>query len=343
MYEIFFGLSAPPFQINPDPGFHFWTRSHMAADSFLAEKAARRQGVIVLSGEIGAGKTTLVAARLATLDPAVVAVGQIVSTQLDVKALLHAVVLAFGLPLRSGARAQILAAIEVFLLDLLPSGRHALLVIDEAQNLSPEALNAVFLLATYPPGHRPVLQFLLLGQPELRERIAENRAGAAPGAELAFFHLGPMEDYETRAYIEHRLSVVGWRHDPVFTPGGYARIFEATRGIPRRVNGLCNRLLLCAYLEGRHEIGVREVDASVAELRDELGEDALPPEVQDGPATPAQPRNRPLADPAQAQMITALTARLDRIERQAGVMLRLARAVPAAPAPPRPVRPRTPA
>jgi type II secretory pathway predicted ATPase ExeA len=329
MYETYFGLSARPFQLNPDPGFHFWSNSHLAADVFLAECAARRQGVTVLSGEIGAGKTTLVAARLAALDPNTVAVGQLVSSQLDVKGLLHATALAFELPLRSAARAQILAAIETFLLGLLPSGRCALLVVDEAQNLTAEALNAVFLLSTYPPGHRPVLQFLLLGQPELRDRIRENRAGEAPAGAVAEFHLGPLEEHETRAYIEHRLAHVGWKQDPRISPSAFARIFAATGGVPRRVNGVCNRLLLSAYLAREHDIDAPDVDEVVEELRNEIGDDVLPA-AADVPL--AAPRlDRPRADPAQAQLITALTARLDKLERQAGVMLKLARAMPAAP------------
>jgi type II secretory pathway predicted ATPase ExeA len=337
MYEAFFGLSARPFQLHPDPGFHFWSKSHTAANAFLGEAAALRQGVIVLSGEIGAGKTTLVAARLAQLDPQIVTVGQLLSTHLNVKALLHAIAIAFALPLESAARPKILAAIETFLVELLPSGRHALLVIDEAQNLSPEALNAVFLLSTYPPGHRPVLQFLLLGQPELRERVEQNRAAASAKSEYRSFHLGPMEMHETRAYIEHRLAYVGWRNDPVITARAFGRIHEATGGLPRQVNALCNRLLLDAYLAQAHEIGAKQVDAVTDELRDELGVDALPPVPPDALPASAQRPERPRGDLQQDQMVTAVTARLDRLEQQVGVMLRLARAVPAArPPAPRP-------
>jgi general secretion pathway protein A len=328
MYESYFGLSARPFQLNPDHRFYFWSKSHRAASAFLKSSMSRGQGVVVVTGEVGAGKTTLVNAQLVQLDPRLVSVAQLVSTQLDVKSLLHAIAIAYGLPLQSAVKAQILLAIETFLLDFLPSGRHALLVVDEAQNLTPEALNAIFLLSTYPMGHRPVLQFLLLGQPELRDRIQENLARSAKQEPIASFHLGPMEEHETRAYIEHRLAHVGWKHDPHFTPKAFAGIHSATDGIPRRVNGICNRLLLAAYLGQRHEIGIKEVDEIVIELRNEIGEDVLPARVDDAGEAAMSLSDRRHADRIRAQMVSAITARLDRLERNVGTMLQMVQALP---------------
>jgi len=327
MYEAFFGLSASPFRLSPDPHFFFWSKGHGEAHAFLEARAAVGEGVIVLSGEVGAGKTTLVRARVAELDPDAVVVAQIVSAQLDVKSLLHSIALAFGLPVRSALKAHVLQVIEEFLLGLLPTGRHALLVIDEAQNLTAEALDAVFLLSTYPPGHRPVLQFFLLGQPELRERILENPGRMSGGRDIALFHLGSMAAPETRAYIEHRLARVGWQHDPVFSMPAFARIHACTQGIPRRVNAVCNRLLLGAYLAQAHEIGEREVDEVVAELHAELGGDALPADEHGAPLFADTATDRQRTDRGRKFMVSSLSARLDRLERQATHMLLLVRAL----------------
>jgi type II secretory pathway predicted ATPase ExeA len=327
MYESFFGLSASPFQLNPDPRFLYWSKGHESAHAFLEESAFRGESVIVITGEVGAGKTTLVAARMAELDPQVVVVAQLVSTQLDVKNLLHAIAIAFGLPLPSAAKAQILKAIETFLLELLPLGKHALLVVDEAQNLPPEALDAIFLLSTYPPGRRPLLQFLLLGQPELRERILENPARLSGEKAIASFHLGPMEEAETRAYIEHRLAHVGWKHDPVFAIEAFAGIFSAANGIPRRVNAICNRLLLGAYLAQNHWIGPGDVEDTVAELRNELGPEALPSADPAGEFVAAPAFHAAGSNGMRNSMVSSISARLDRLERNVARMLAGVRAL----------------
>jgi len=328
MYEAFFDLSASPFQPSPDPHFFYWSKGHGEAHAFLDEQAAVGAGVMVLTGEVGAGKTTLARARVAEIDPNAVAVAWIASAQLDVTSLLHAIALAFGLPVRSELKSHILQAIEDFLLDLLSSGRHALLVIDEAQDLTTEALEAVCLLSTYPPGHRSVLQFLLLGQPEMRKHILELPADAGGGRPITTYHLGPMEAPETRAYIEHRLAHVGWQHDPVVTMPAFARIHAITEGIPRRVNSVCNRLLLGAYLARAHEIGGREVDEVAAELRAELGADALPVAEEAVPLNADETNVRRRTDRDRTFMVSSLSARLEGLERDVAHMMLLVRALP---------------
>jgi general secretion pathway protein A len=327
MYETFFGLSGNPFQLNPDPSFLFESKGHKRAHAYLQYGVYQSEGFIVVTGEIGAGKTTLVRALLRELDPAKVVAAQLVSTQLDADDLLRSVAIAFGLPARSTGKAELLGEIEAFLLGLVPLRKRALLVVDEAQNLTPKAMEELRMLSNFQLGEQALLQSFLVGQPELRDMMRGPSMQQLRQRIIASYHLGPMEEAETRAYIRHRLGHVGWKDDPQIHEKAFGPIFAATGGIPRRINSLCNRLLLGAFLGGKHDIAPEDVEEAVSEMRDELGGDALP-----APAAPAS-ANAPAngqhgLGPGRAFAISAISARLDRLERNVATLLDLVRSIP---------------
>ncbi len=340
MYEQFFGLTAPPFQINPDPSFYFESKGHGSAHQYLRFGAFQGEGFIVVTGDIGAGKTTLLRALLAELDPAKVVAAQIVSTQLEAGELLSAVALAFGIPCDGMSKAKLLVTLEAYLASLATSNRSALLIIDEAQNLGPAAIEELRMLSNFQFGNRALLQSFLVGQPELRDILRLPQMEQLRQRVIASCHLGPMDEAETRAYIEHRLRHVGWDKRPAFADHAFVAIYHWSGGVPRRINMLCSRLLLSTFLDNQETIDAARVDRVAAELRAELsGTDPAAPHraTSDKPASaahatftepaqvaavatrgksrpsvarPAQPQGRPTSN-ALRGISTASTADLD--------------------------------
>jgi putative secretion ATPase (PEP-CTERM system associated) len=279
MYEQFYGLSGPPFQIHPDPGFYFESKGHATAYQYLRFGAFQGEGFIVVTGEIGAGKTTLLRALLAELDPAKIVAAQIVSTQLEADDLLSAVGLAFGINVEGLSKARVLVTLEAYLATLATSNRRALLIVDEAQNLSPGAIEELRMLSNFQFGSKALLQSFLVGQPELRDLIRLPQMEQLRQRVLASCHLGPMEPQETRAYVEHRLRHVGWSGRPAFENDTFAAIHDVTRGVPRRINALCSRLLLSAFLESSESIDLERVRRVECEMREEISGERAKPEV----------------------------------------------------------------
>jgi putative secretion ATPase (PEP-CTERM system associated) len=289
MYEAFYGLRGKPFQLNPDPAFFFGSRGHKRAFAYLQYGVHQSEGFIVITGEVGAGKTTIVRNLFEHLDRERLVAGQIVSTQLDADDMLRAVAAAFGLPIRAVDKATILASLEAFLCKLAVERKRALLVVDEAQNLSPRAIEELRMLSNFQLGQQALLQSFLVGQPELREMMQGREMLQLRQRVIASYHLGPLDNKETQAYVEHRLKHVGWKGDPSFDPAAFDLIHAATGGIPRRINTLCNRVLLAGFIAEKHALDATDVQAIVSEIHDELGPDPL--------NTPAVAALRPASHP----------------------------------------------
>ena len=296
MYEQFYGLSAPPFQINPDPSFYFESKGHGSAHQYLRFGAFQGEGFLVVTGEIGAGKTTLLRALLAELDPAQVVAAQIVSTQLEADELLSAVALAFGIPCEGMSKAKLLVTLEAYLASLATVNRRALLIIDEAQNLGPAAIEELRMLSNFQFGNRALLQSFLVGQPELRDILRLPQMEQLRQRVIASCHLGPMDGIETRGYVEHRLRHVGWTGHPQFDDAAFDAIFHWTGGVPRRINMLCSRMLLSAFLDQAQGIDAKRVDRVGAEISAELNS-GVPAAQSD---TPTRPKRETMTDPAPA-------------------------------------------
>ena len=218
MYESFFGLTGKPFQLNPDPSFYFGSRGHKRAFAYLEYGLYQSEGFIVITGEIGAGKTTIVRSLLEQLDREKVVAVQLVSTQLDADDMLRAVGAAFGIPVKSVDKAMLLASLEAFLCQLAVGKKRALLIVDEAQNLTPRAVEELRMLSNFQLGDQALLQSFLVGQPELRSMMHGEQMQQLRQRVIASYHLGPLDKEETRGYIEHRLKHVDWKDDPHFDP-----------------------------------------------------------------------------------------------------------------------------
>lgn len=269
MYESFFGLSGKPFQLNPDPSFFFASRGHKRALAYLEYGLHQNEGFIVITGEVGAGKTTLVKSLLQRLDPDKVVAAQLVSTHLDAEDMLRMVSAAFGIPSKPMDKAEVLLGLEMFLVSLTAVGKRALLIVDEAQNLTPRAVEELRMLSNFQLGEHALLQSFLVGQPELRVLMQSAHMRQLRQRVIASYHLGPMDGDETTAYIEHRLTHVGWQGNPSLDESAYRAVFQFTGGIPRRINTFCDRLLLAAYLGGLTRLSAAEVDDVVAEICEE--------------------------------------------------------------------------
>jgi putative secretion ATPase (PEP-CTERM system associated) len=315
MYETFYGLTGKPFQLNPDPAFYFGSRGHKRAFAYLQYGVHQSEGFIVITGEIGAGKTTLVRNLFEQLDRDRLVAAQLVSTQLDADDMLRSVAVAFGLPARAVDKASLLASLEAFLCQLAVAQKRALLVVDEAQNLTPRAIEELRMLSNFQLSDQALLQSFLIGQPELRTMMQGAQMQQLRQRVIASYHLGPLDKGETQAYVEHRLRHVGWKGDPRFEPTAFDLIHSASAGLPRRINTLCNRLLLAGFLGEKHAFGTADVETIAREIHDELG-----PEVKLTPVLLAEaPESAPAAHAAGGNA----SAVLDELRRINGRITRL--------------------
>jgi putative secretion ATPase (PEP-CTERM system associated) len=270
MFDDFYGLAARPFQLTPDPAFYFESLTHRKALSYLGYGLAQGEGFVVITGEVGAGKSTLVAHLMATIDPERLTAAQVVTSALDGEEIVHVVAHAFGLEVAGHDKATALGMIEQFLQDEARAGRRCLLIVDESQNLEVAAIEELRMLSNFQLGAHPLLQTLLLGQPEFRGLLLES-----PELEqlrqrvIATHHLEAMQPDEVQPYVEHRMTRAGWQGNPSFDAHLFGEIHAATGGIPRRINQVVNRLLLLGAVEQRDRID----GAMLAHVLAELNED----------------------------------------------------------------------
>ena len=269
MYEAFYGLSSKPFQLNPDPSFYFGSKQHRRAKAYLEYGLLRNEGFIVITGEIGAGKTTIVRGLLESMDGGAVTAANLVSTQLDAEDTLRMVGAAFGVRVKDVSKADLLMALEAFLVTQVSEGKRSLLIVDEAQNLTPRAVEELRMLSNFQFGKQALLQTFLVGQPEFREILQHPNMQQLRQRVTATCHIGPLDAEETRGYIEHRLKCAGGTGRPGFDPAAFETIFKATGGIPRRINSVCDRLLLLGFLGTKENFSVEDVNEVVNEMRDE--------------------------------------------------------------------------
>ena len=310
MYETFYGLHAKPFQLRPDPNFFFGSKGHKRAMSYLEYGLSQGEGFIVITGEVGAGKTTLVRNLFRKLETNRIIAAQIVNTHLNSDDTLRSVVAAFGLPFDDPSKTGLLARLEQFLRYSDKQGKRVLLVVDEAQNLTPQTVEELRMLSNFQTNEKSLLQTFLLGQPEFRRTLHSEGMQQLRQRVIATYHLGPMDAAETQLYIEHRLQTAGWKGDPVITPEAYAAIFEYSGGIPRKINTLCDRLFLKGYLEELHQFGDVEVREVIKDIQEEFT--APPPEAGAMPSYSGIPNG--FTDTA-AESLEHLDERLSKIER----------------------------
>ena len=268
-YEGFYRLREKPFSITPDARFYFSGNDHKRALNYLRYGLLQREGFILLTGTPGSGKTTLVYTLLNELARASTLItAHMVATQATETDLLAMVLSAFGLSPEGSSQAVLLHRLEQFLRS--HAEQRVLLIVDEAQRLSPEAAEALRLLTNFQANHHGLLQCFLVGQEEVRQTLGTKRMDALRQRIIAACHLQPFDLGETRQYIEHRLHIAGWRNDPEFTLAAYELIQQHTDGIPRQINKLCNRILLESFLQEAHTITAELVNTVLQELQGEF-------------------------------------------------------------------------
>ena len=267
MYDQFYGLSGRPFQLTPDPQYYFESGTHRKALSYLGYGLAQGEGFIVITGEVGSGKSTLVGHLMQTIDRARLTAATIVTSQLDAVDLVQMVAESYGIDTRGLDKASALKAIENFLHAEARAGRRCLLVVDEAQNLAIDALEELRMLSNFQLGSMPLLQIFLLGQPEFRDLVK-----TAPELEqlrqrvIATHHLEAMDADEVQPYVQHRLRKAGWTGRPQLSDDAYAALYDETTGIPRKLNALMNRCLLMGAVEQIDMIDGPLVGAVIADM-----------------------------------------------------------------------------
>jgi putative secretion ATPase (PEP-CTERM system associated) len=271
MYEAFYGLTSKPFQLNPDPAFYYASKQHRRAKAYLEYGVQRNEGFIVITGEVGAGKTTIVRGLLESLDPGKVVAANLVSTQLDAEDTLRMVGAAFGVQVKESSKSVLLMSLEAFLVTQATQGKRCLLIVDEAQNLSQRAVEELRMLSNFQFGKQALLQTFLVGQPEFREILQSHNMQQLRQRVTATCHIGPLDREETRGYIEHRLKCSGARGRPTFEPEACDAIFAASGGIPRRINTVCDRLLLLGFLGEKSNFTAEDANEVITEIREEAG------------------------------------------------------------------------
>ncbi|MDR1708553.1 MAG: XrtA-associated ATPase [Candidatus Accumulibacter sp.] len=282
MYESYFGLKSKPFQLNPDPNFYFGSKQHRRATAYLEYGLHQNEGFIVVTGEVGAGKTTVVRGLLGKLDSSKVVAAQLVSTQLDAEDTLRMVAAAFGVRTKNLGKSDVLLALEAFFVDVASHGKRCLLIVDEAQNLTPQAVEELRMLSNFQFETQGLLQSFLIGQPEFRSILQSPHMQQLRQRVIAACHIGPMDAEETRAYIEHRLRCAGYEGRPLFNEEAYAALFKATNGVPRRINSLCDRVLLAGFLGGKSRFKAADVEETARDLNEETLAPGIAPQDPPG-------------------------------------------------------------
>ena len=270
MYEEFYNLTGNPFKLNTDPNFFFNSNTHKRALAYLRYGIKQEEGFIVITGDVGTGKSTLVSRLFQSLDTSNMVVAKIVNTQLGEEDLLRMVAAEFGVEFKNMSKAELLKGLEDFFVATSESGKRLLLVIDEAQNLAPKAIEELRMLSNITHNGHQLLQSFLLGQKEFRSTMRMQGFEQLRQRVTASYHLRPLDANETKDYVLHRLKVVGWQDNPTFDDELFDEIHKFTKGIPRKTNLLCDRIMLFAGLEQLNHITYEIFQSVMSDVEEEF-------------------------------------------------------------------------
>jgi len=271
MYQEYYNLTGKPFQLIPDVNCLFTSRGHLQALSYFNYGLEQGEGFVTVTGEIGAGKTTLIQALLANLEGKNVVVRTMVAANLDSIGVLEMIASVFDLPHEDSSKVVLLKTIEAHFLEYREQGQNILLVVDEAQTLNADALEELRILSNLEKNGRAVMQVFLVGQAELRTTILSKEFEHLRQRIIASYHLDALTEAETKEYIEFRLNSVGWDNNPSLSKEVFNELYRWSLGIPRRINLLCDRLFVYGYLEEKAKLTKRDIMAVVSDMNKELG------------------------------------------------------------------------
>jgi general secretion pathway protein A len=270
MYCSYFGFQEKPFTITPNPQFIFLSKNHKEAFAHLLYGIDNHAGFIELTGEVGTGKTTVLRTMLNQLDSDSYRTALIFNPSLSALELLQNINHEYGIPSDDTVNSRLLDSLNQFLLRENAAGRTVVLVIDEAQNLEPQVLEQIRLISNLETERDKLIQIVLVGQPELREKLRRSELRQLSQRIMVRYHLCPMDYDDTVEYIEHRLEVAGGRRLDIFTPGALKQVFRYSGGLPRLINVVCDRVLLVAYTKGTREITARMMAEAIADVKKEV-------------------------------------------------------------------------
>jgi general secretion pathway protein A len=266
MYLELFKLNELPFRLSPDPQFLYLSKQHARAKAYMESTIWFTDGFVVITGEIGAGKTTLIETFLHEMQTDAV-VAQINQTQLSPTAFLQTVLVQFGFSPFNMKKPEVLATLNQFLVEQHISGRKVLLIVDEAQNLSHKVLEEVRMLSGIETTKEKALRIILAGQPELNEKLNTPELVQLTQRVRLRFHLTALSKAETAAYIDHRLEVAGSQGRRIFADDTYAVIYQYTGGVPRLINTLCDTSMMASFGKNQDTVTHADLDAAIRELR----------------------------------------------------------------------------
>ena len=266
MYLELFKLTDLPFRLSPDPQFLFLSKNHARAKAYMESTIWFTDGFVIITGEIGAGKTTLIETFLREHEKDVV-VAQVNQTQVSVTEFLQSVLVQFGFQPFRMKKAELIATLNQYLIEQYAAGKKVMLIVDEAQNLSNRVLEEVRMLSGIETTREKVLRIILAGQPELNDKLDSPELVQLVQRVRLRFHLTPLSAPDTRAYIEHRLEVAGSGGRPIFADDTFPVIYQYTGGVPRLVNTLCDTALMSAFAVDRDTVGLAELHTAIEELR----------------------------------------------------------------------------
>ncbi|MFQ5686363.1 MAG: XrtA/PEP-CTERM system-associated ATPase [Candidatus Scalindua sp.] len=270
MYRKFYNLSSKPFRLNPDPRFFYSSKTHKRALAYLRYGIEQGEGFIIITGDVGTGKTTLVSRLLRSLKSQNIISAHIVNSQLQPSDLLRMASAEFELSYSNANKATLLKNLKSFFLSCMEQNKRVLLIVDEAQNLTSKSLEELRMLSNMQQNGRQLLQSFLLGQKEFRNMIRSSGYEQLRQRVIATYHLRPLDKEETREYIIYRLNVAGWKNDPEVDNDVFDNIFHYTKGLPRKINLLCDRILLYGCLEELHHICYQDYQSVLIDIEDEF-------------------------------------------------------------------------
>lgn len=312
MYEGFYNLRSRPFRLTPDRDFLFPSKGHKRALSYLLYGLEQREGFVVITGDIGMGKTLLIQTLFDELSSRPLATARIAAANLNAESVLPMVASAFGRPYEGSGKTALLRDLEQTLLQDPAYRDGAVLVVDEAQSFTPEALEELRILSNFESNGRALMQVFLVGQTDLRDIVMSPAMEQLRQRVIASYHLDPLDEVETTDYINHRLDTAGWSNDPELDQAVYSRVFKWSGGVPRRINLVMDRLLLYGYLEEQHWLGEVELKTVIDEMSIEVSS-AQPLKTADQHAE---------LDPLGQDTLERLEQRLTKVERIMRYLLR---------------------
>lgn len=269
MYEAYFHLSVDPFGLNPDPYFCYEHPSYRKAKNYMSYALQRGEGFLLVTGKPGTGKTTLIKDLVNDLNPLKFKLTTLVSTQLDADDLLRSIAYSYELPIAQADKATMIEHLTRYLQGRYRLHQHTLLIVDEAQDLTPRAMEELRLLTNLECDSHPLLQVFLIGQPQLYELLGSNSLEQLRQRITVATAILPLEFEELENYVQHRLALVNWQHDPIIRKDVYPLLFASSEGIPRRINLICSRLFLYAFTNDKHHISLEDMHTVLEELSTE--------------------------------------------------------------------------